>query len=126
MVEGTEAGFDVGDRDGGGEGGDGGAIGARRIALHHQQARPVGKQGRDRPCNCLGVAVGIALARTMQTDDVMGIEPMIGGVQSVLARQDDPQALAGRGQRGRDGCQFDRFRTSSDNDVDAKAAQLSP
>jgi hypothetical protein len=62
----------------------------------------------------------------MEPDDVMGIEAIVGWIDPMLSRKNDSQALPVRGQRGRDGSQFDRFWTSSDNDVGAKAAQLSP
>lgn len=116
----------MGDRDGGGEGGQRPSEGARRVALDDEQAGPVGERGGDRLGDMTGVRISVIFARAFELDALVAAQPVRRRVDRMLAGQKDARRPAAVRQGGRDGRKLDRFWTGTDNDVDPLAAQPSP
>jgi len=113
-------------RHGGGRGCEGAPEGAGRVALHHQQMRTVGEQGRNVASDRFDMAAMVGIARTIQPDTIIAGKTVLGRVKGVLTGEDQARRQATALQCGGNGRKLDRFWTSSDNEVDTRTKQPSP
>jgi hypothetical protein len=74
----------------------------RRVALNHEDRRPIGEQRGDRAGDFAGMDVGIAAARVGQRDALILGKPMVRCLQRMLGREDQPWLKVSARQCGDD------------------------
>ena len=125
-VEAAQSGFDMGDRDPRRKARHRPAKRTRRIALHHQQRRWIGQHVGKPRRDGIGMGQRVAPAGAVDRHPIEAVQTVIGGVDWMLAGEQQAQAEAGFGKGSGDGRKLDRFRAGSDHKVDTRVMHSPP